>query len=482
MQKCNIIPVVKKIEYESEKLKLLPYIYTEEDSWTTLVDVFCISVRKMFGLEFQKKAGGIRLVLDKSLEEEAYIIEMTNEMVIKAADYQGCAYGIATALQLIDEHLAPDKLRIEDKPDKDYRGLMIDLARKWHPFAKVLHYVDVCFFYKVKYLHLHFMDDQGYTLPSVVFPKLSVPGKSYTFEEIQRLCIYAKERGIVIVPEIEMPGHARSLVEGYPELFGNQFDSEEEEVLTTEEGVQVLRESVICAGSDEAFQNITKLIDEVIGLFPGVPYIHLGADEVNVNVWENCPVCRKYIREKGFKDTQELYADFVARVTEYVLQKGIRPIVWEGVSKEYSNKLSKNVIVIGWECHYQNPDDLIEGGFEVINCSWKPLYITRSKLMARSWVWHETDILKWNVYEWQHWWEKSAATLNPFHISPTDQVIGAQLCEWEMTYECGISTVVIRLAALSERTWSIKRYCSEEEFWTKLGIQMDKLFRLIAVD
>ena len=179
------------------------------------------------------------------------------------------------------------------------------------------------------------------------------------------------------------------------------------------------------------------------------------------------------------KDAQELYGDFVGRATGYVLSKGKRPIVWEGVAKEYNHKLSKDVLVIGWECHYQNPDDLLEYGFEIINCAWKPLYIVPSRITGRANGWNEFDILKWNVYEWQHWWSESAATLNPFHIPPTDQVLGAQLCAWEMTYECEIAAIVVRLAALSERTWAVKRSCTDDEFFKKLRVQMDKAFAFL---
>ena len=482
IDKCNIIPVVKKCHSFGQKIRILPCIYTEKKEFYPLIKVCCEYTKKVLGKVFREEPGGVCLILDEKLERESYVIRVDDEVKIWASDYQGCAYGLATLLQLMDDKMEVEKVQIEDKPDKDYRGLMIDLARKWHPFPKLLHYVDICFFYKVKYLHLHFMDDQSYTLPSAVYPKLSLLERSYSFDEIRKLCSYAKERGVVLVPEIEMPGHAKSLVETYPDLFANCYDTEESEILITEDGDTFKRESVVCAGSMRVFENITRLIDEVMDLFPDSPYIHLGADEVNTSSWKNCPMCREYMKQKGIDDTQELYTDFVARATDYVLKKGRRPIVWEGFSKEYSHKISKEVIVIGWECHYQNPDDLISGGFEVINCSWRPLYITSKRLMAKPGLWNETDILKWNVYEWQHWWEKSDATLNPFHLQPTEQIIGAQLCEWEMTYECGIATIIIRLAALSERTWSVKRFCSDEEFWAKLAMQMDKAFRMIAVD
>ena len=90
------------------------------------------------------------------------------------------------------------------------------------------------------------------------------------------------------------------------------------------------------------------------------------------------------------------------------------------------------------------------------------------------------EILKWNIYEWQHWWEHSQATLNPFHVQPTDKVIGTELISWEMTYECEIQEIVVRLAALSERVWSVKRMTDTQNFANRLREQMMKLFRIIA--
>ena len=244
--------------------------------------------------------------------------------------------------------------------------------------------------------------------------------------------------------------------------------------------MKILREAVICPGSQKVFENITALLDEVMEMFDYSPYIHLGADEVNTKVWNDCADCRAYMEAHGIASTQELYADFVARATNHVLSKGKQPIMWEGVAKEYNHLISKDVIVIAWECHYQMPDELLDGGFHIINGSWQPLYIVPSKVYGKPGSWNEEDILKWNVYEWQHWWEHSQATLNPFHLQPTDKIIGGELISWEMTYDCEIKEIVVRLAVLSERVWSVRRMTTTQDFWKRLNKQMMKLFRIIA--
>lgn len=474
--KCRIIPVPKKVISGGEIVKTAPYIDCRKEEWLPMAEAFCECMKKIYNINFTYGAGGVEIICDDSIEPEAYRLETGDAIRITASGRQGCAYGLATAVQLLNEKLETEKIYIEDKPDKDYRGLMVDLARKWHPFATLLHYVDLCFFYKIKYLHLHFMDDQSYTLPSRAFPKLPTKNRAYSFSEIEKLKLYAQARGVVIVPEIEMPGHARSLNEAYPELFSDMLDENAAADLITENGAVIDHKSIICAGSSVTFENIKKLIDETIELFPDTPYIHLGGDEANIKVWQGCENCRRYMQEHNIADVYELYCDFTAKVTDYVLEKGKTPIIWEGFPKKYADRISKDVIVIGWENYYQRADELIEAGYRVINCSWQPLYVVPNA-MAR---WNVSDIMKWNVYEWQHWWEKSAAMLNPIHIAPTEQVIGAQLCAWEQTYEREIAFTAENIAALSERTWSVKRECNDSEFHDKLYVQSEKVFALIA--
>ena len=106
-----------------------------------------------------------------------------------------------------------------DAPDCSYRGMMVDLARNWHDFTYLISYVDMCYYYKISVLHLHFTDDQSYTLPSKRFPKLSTKGRSYTPEQIEALNQYAEARGIQLMPEIDVPGHCISFQKEYPDIF-----------------------------------------------------------------------------------------------------------------------------------------------------------------------------------------------------------------------------------------------------------------------
>lgn len=477
-EQISLIPVPQNVSGENERIVIENHIVCEKKEWNDLINVFCKSFQKINGVEFTEGMGGIRIIFDEKLWQEEYCIKVDTEVKLYASSYEGASYGIASLLQLIDKDCTIQKLCIEDYPDKDYRGLMVDVARRWHPFGTLLHYVDVCFMLKIKYLHLHFSDDQSFTLPSAVFPKLSDEGKSYTQQEIKVLREYAKQRGIVLIPEIEMPGHATILNERYPETFSNELMENDYHKTITENGTEIGAEAVLCAGSEKAFSAVKILLDEVMGLFPDSQYIHLGGDEANYHAWDACAVCQQYIKDHGLKNSKELYADFIKRITDYVLSCGKTPIVWEGFSDEDSHMISKDVVVIGWENHYQNVYDLIKNGFKVINCAWQPLYVVGGVYEHERY--HFEDILDWNVYEWQHWWKESKASLNPIRVQPTEQVLGAQICAWGLNYEREIAKTVENLAALSERSWSVLRICDKYQFQDKAYKILDKIFVLIA--
>ena len=124
----------------------------------------------------------VRLRRADNIKPGGYHIECGEEITVLASDTQGANNALATLLQLAAEDGSVPAVVIDDEPDCAYRGLMIDLARIWHPFEYLLSYVDICRYYKFSTLHLHFADTQSYTLPSGAFPKLPTEGRHYTFE------------------------------------------------------------------------------------------------------------------------------------------------------------------------------------------------------------------------------------------------------------------------------------------------------------
>ncbi|MBE6691074.1 MAG: hypothetical protein E7590_07330 [Ruminococcaceae bacterium] len=440
----------------------------------TLGDFFARAFDMPLALDTE---GGIVLCFDADLAPDAYVIEGAR---VCASAPEGLCYAFASLLQLLEvegEGMTLPHVRIEDRPDKPYRSLMADLARCWHPFWQVLQFVDVCFLYKINYLHLHFADDQRYTLPSKSFPKLNKAGESYTKEQIAYLNDYAAARGVQLVPEIECPGHAAILNAHYPEVFGIRQDREGE-ALFTELGVKVDHRSLVNAGSTAAFEGVKTLFAEVCELFPNSEYIHIGGDEAAIKLWNTCADTRAYMKEKGITDVYELYSEYVGRVTDYILSLGRTPMVWEGFPVLGSERIDRRTVVIAWESHYQLAPELLKAGFRIINASWQPLYLVPS-LTKR---WSFWDILNWNVYNWQHWWEHSVATLNPITVPATDKVLGSILCSWEMTYEQEMGRVLENLLAMSERVWNVERVLTEHGYNAAYKSYCVRLAKMLTAD
>lgn len=428
---------------------VIPSVYCEKSDWFPLRDAFILYTKKTLGTAFEIKPGGIELIFEHRLKRGHYRLDVSEIVRLYACDISGMGYGLATLLQMMtveNGRIHIPAASVYDYPDCSFRTLMVDLARQWHTFENILDYVDLCFLYKANYLHLHFIDSQSYTLPSQAFPNLPTEGRHYTQEQIAQLNAYAKARNITLIPEFEAPGHANAMLDAHPGLFA----------------CSDANKGIICAGKPGIFLNLDRIIGEICSMFPHSPYIHIGGDEADIGAWNSCEDCRSYMEKEGIPSIHSLYTDFIVHMTEIVFARGRTPIVWEGFPKEGAERLSRDVVVISWENYYHYTPDLLAEGFHIINASWQPLYIIPSNR------WTSHDILNWNVYNWQHFWEKSIARLNPIHVQPTEQVLGAQLCAWECTYEQDIQPIKEKLAALSERTWSVKRVLDDEQFANRL--------------
>ncbi len=474
-----LIPIPKKTESQEGTQALPLCVASDVPAWNEYVSTFRAAFESIYQKKLSLGEGGVRLCKDTAIPAGHYRFDSREGLVLSASDDEGILYALATALQVIDLKdgaMVLPRVLIEDHPDKNYRALMVDLAREWHPAWTVDRYIDVCFWFKIKYLHLHFIDDERYTLPSRAFPKLTTEGEHYTLEQIAHMNEYAKARGVILIPELETPGHAASMVECYPDDFANHLSGGSTAELITEEGAVVSARNVMCGGGSHTMKAVEKLIDEIIEMFPDSPYIHIGGDEANIKVWNSCPDCIAYMKENGIEDEYELYSDFIGRVAQLVLDRGRTPIVWEGFPKKGAHRVPKETVVIAWESHYNMPEDLLAEGFKVINGSWQPLYITESFNHGR---WSAKDIYDWDVYNLQHWWDHSAAKLNPIHIPPTDDVLGAQVTSWDCTYEMDICRVMECLAALSERTWNLNRTELIDQFHRRMRYNNRSLGRLI---
>jgi hexosaminidase len=152
----------------------------------------------------------------------------------------------------------------------------------------------------------------------------------------------------------------------------------------------------------------------------------------------------------GIDSLDELYRHFLVRMNDIVKRHGKKTIVWEGFSKIGKTCIPRDVTVMVYECKYNVPQDLLADGYHIINTAWQPLYI--SGVLSR--MWSPECIYRWNYYRWENWWEQSKAYKNPITVEPTPQVLGAQMCAWELVQEKELPLLRDRLAAMSERAWN----------------------------
>lgn len=452
MESIRILPTPRAVRFTGKAKPFVPAVTTKKEEWKAAARSFAEYCGRRFGRPLALEEGGAELVLDFGLPRGAYRVDTENGVKLYASDDAGIQYALATLMQLIEGGEVAEAI-VEDAPESNFRALMVDLSRVWHPFETLLEYVDLCWLYKANYLHLHFVDSQAYTLPSRAFPKLNVPGRYYTEEQIAALCAYAGSRGVELIPEIEAPGHGNAMLEAYPGRFA----------CTGGEGP---KHDLFCAGKPGIYDDFDAIIGEVCRLFPGSRYIHIGGDEAQVQHWNGCPDCRAYMKAHGIADCKALYTRFVGNITKLVLARGRTPIVWEGFPRDGSEEIPRDVVVISWENMYNYTYDLLADGFKIVNACWQPLYIVPNRTRF---TWDEREIMAWNLYNWQNWNPKSVAHLNPINVQPTGQVLGAELCAWEDSYEGDIDAIRRRLAALCERTWTVSRRLEDDEFLPALA-------------
>lgn len=451
----GIVPTPKKVENLNKENKyayefINSCIYTDCNDFNTAIKNFSAYFSKVNNIQLAKKQGGIEIINVDDLRNDEYLIEVRNNSItVSASSAVGCNHALSTLLQLLycqnSEIYAP-QISIADYPELKYRGVMVDLGREFHPFNTLLRYVDLCYFYKINKLHLHLTDGPLYTLPSKSLPKLPNEGKSYTKEEISILVEYAKEREIEIIPEIEVPGHCGHLIETYPEIF--KLDRDDSEKKT----------DVTCMCRPVAVAAMKKLFDEVIELFPYSESIHIGGDEAELEFWNECKVCKQYMLDNHIEDVKHLYSHIIKIFTDYILSKGKKPLAWEGFPQENSESISRETTICEFSTRFFLPNDIAKAGFNIINCSWEPLYITPYKF------WYIKDVLEWNIYTFMNHGETSPAYLNPIVVEDKEKVKGAQVCVWELNYEQEIERVKEIVSAFIERTWTIKRVIDTNTF------------------
>lgn len=293
----------------------------------------------------------IQMEIDKNVAPNGYTLSIDkNEIVLKSGSLQGVKYGVQTLRQLLfysnlNDNSIPCQ-HIVDAPNFDYRGMHLDVARHFMSVEFVKQYIDMLAILKMNYFHWHLVDDQGWRVEIKKYPKLTQAGSKrsetlighgrrppfeydgtphegfYTQAQIKEIVNYAEARGVVIIPEIELPGHAQAAIASYPELgcTGEQI------AVWNRWGVSPYIYNV----EESTFEFLEDVFDEVVALFPG-KYIHIGGDEAVKDQWKASKKIQQRMKDLGIKDEAGLQSYFVNRVADYLRTKGKTIIGWDEI-------------------------------------------------------------------------------------------------------------------------------------------------------
>lgn len=319
-----------------------------------------------------KQNNKIRFITDETIaNDEGYQLTITPEHIeIRAKTDHGAFYAVQSLRQLLpadfenasfaQESIAIPSVTIKDSPQFKHRGMHLDVGRHFFSVDFIKKYIDALAMLKMNTFHWHLTEDQGWRIEIKKYPKLQEIaafrnqtlvgsynthqqqfdgtryGGFYTQKEIKDIVVYAQNRHVTIIPEIEMPGHAQAAISAYPELgcTGEQIKVAE---------TWGVFDNIFCS-KDETFDFLEDVLDEVLELFPS-KYIHIGGDEAPKTHWNNCPNCQQRIKEEGLKDGDELQSYFITRIEKYLNSKDRQIIGWDEILE---GGLAPNATVMSW--------------------------------------------------------------------------------------------------------------------------------------
>ena len=365
-------------------------------------------------------------------EDESYSLEINPEGAkLDAVTPLGIMRGLQTFLQLVQttsDGFAVPAVTIQDKPRFPWRGLMIDVGRHFIPLDVLKRNLDGMAAVKLNVFHWHLSENQGFRIESKRFPKLQEMGSDglyYTQNEVRDLIAYARDRGIRVVPEFDMPGHSTAWFVGYPELASGPGP------------YQIERKwGVFDPAMDPTQERTHKFLDGFIGemakLFPD-QYFHIGGDEVNGKQWDANPNIQAFMRAHALKSNQDLQAYFNQRVQKLVSKHGKTMLGWDEILRP---DLPKDIVVQSW----RGQDSLAAA----------------SKLGYRG-------LLSFGYYVDLMWPASKHYAVDPMtgaaaSLSPDEKqrILGGEACMWSkyVSPENIDSRIWPRTAAIAERLWS----------------------------
>ena len=277
-------------------------------------------------------------------DDESYRLEINDKQArLTAPTTVGAMRGLETFLQL----LAGDQsgyylpaVSIRDEPRFPWRGLLIDVGRHYEPMEVLKRNLDAMAAVKLNVLHWHLTEDQGFRVESKIFPKLHEMGSDglfYTHEQVREIIAYARDRGIRVVPEFDMPGHATAWLVGHPELGSAPGPYQ------IERGAGIF-DPALDPTREEVYTFLDRFLGEMAALFPD-PYLHIGGDENEGKQWDKNPQIQAFMKERGLKDHHALQTFFNQRLLKILQKHGKTMMGWDEI---FQPDLPRDVVIQSW--------------------------------------------------------------------------------------------------------------------------------------
>ena len=381
-------------------------------------------------------------------EDESYSLEVTPRGAhVHAATDVGAMHGLETLAQLVETDGQGSwipAVTIQDSPRFRWRGLMIDCSRHFIPVDVILRTLDGMAAVKLNVFHWHLTDDQGFRIESKVFPKLTGEGSDglyYTQEQAREVVAYARNLGIRVVPEFDMPGHTTSWAVGYPELASAPGP------FSIERHFGVFN-PVLDPTKESTYQFIDQFVGEMAAIFPDA-YMHIGGDENNGVEWRQNPKIQAFAREHHLQGTAAIQAYFNQRLLPILTKHGKKMIGWDEV---LTPGLPKDVVVQSWR------------GFDSLAAGAKQGY---SGILSAGYYLDHMDTAA------DHYRVDPLPANSDLTPEEAARILGGEACMWSEYVDGRTidSRIWPRTAAIAERLWSPRTVNNIDDMYRRLWVE-----------
>ncbi|MCF7673907.1 MAG: family 20 glycosylhydrolase, partial [Akkermansiaceae bacterium] len=456
-------------------------------------DLFMASGLNLTALQGTAQSGDIALRFNPALVGEAYTLDANGtNIVLSGQNYQAVAWASVTLLQALDTTGTPAKvpqMLIEDQPAAPLRTVMWDIGRFFHPLETLYEFVDLHRMYKVTYMHLFMSADGLFTfgteIPALAALKKNSNGNSsagfylppagsrlyYTKAELSALVEYAKNRGVVIVPEIDTPSWAAFMTQTLPAIFCSSGGT------TVTHDININYSTAVTAMED--------LIGEMAEVFYTSPYIHIGADEVPTSEFETYPYYATSKVTNNYASGGEGLVWYLRRLDAKLESLGKSSWAWSApgaVGKGYD--MRTNMVYTAWG--YDDGQNASQGGYSVMRAAGGHVagfgQSSRAAPYNRCLLYRPAEGI-YNrltpLFRYIGAPDTIYTDLQPSFLPLTgreDKILGAHIMEWETPYEVEVPAFRLSMPALGEPTWNQEP--SPRRNWTNFLMRQQQTDRL----